>query len=202
MKALYIGLIAALLGSVAGADDFDSCKACHGQSGEGNSALSAPAIAGNLSPYLLRQLRAFKTQSRGGDNDTANAQTMSAAVVALSDEQLIAAAEHFSSLSPAELATSDATHRQASGYYQALCGSCHGPNGEGNTHLSAPRIAGLSNAYLTQQIRSFQSGARQQIDEPYARQMQRMVNEVDDDMMERIIRHIGTLNGEAYLESH
>lgn len=202
MKALYIGLVMVLLSSAADANDFDSCKACHGQSGEGNSALSAPAIAGNLSPYLLRQLQAFKTQTRGGSDDTASAQTMSAAVVTLSDEQLVAAAEYFSSLSAAELSSTDATDRQASGYYQALCGSCHGPNGEGNKHLSAPRIAGLSNVYLSQQIQSFKGGVRQQINDPYARQMQRMVNEVDDDMMERIIRHIGTLNGEAYLESH
>jgi thiosulfate dehydrogenase len=42
----------------------------------------------------------------------------------------------------------------------AACASCHGAAGEGNATLSAPRIAGLSSAYLDAQLKAFADGRR------------------------------------------
>ncbi|MGS0730837.1 c-type cytochrome, partial [Shewanella sp. 0m-11] len=42
----------------------------------------------------------------------------------------------------------------------ALCGSCHGPQGQGVEPLG-PRLAGLSADYIVNQIVLFQSGKRQ-----------------------------------------
>ncbi|HEX7081172.1 MAG TPA: c-type cytochrome [Gammaproteobacteria bacterium] len=42
----------------------------------------------------------------------------------------------------------------------AVCSACHGPQGEGNQQLNAPRIAGIEPWYLTRQIRHFQEGIR------------------------------------------
>lgn len=42
----------------------------------------------------------------------------------------------------------------------ALCGSCHGPQGQGVEPLG-PRLAGLSSQYIQQQIKLFQAGTRQ-----------------------------------------
>ncbi|MCG9695583.1 c-type cytochrome [Shewanella sp. Isolate11] len=41
-----------------------------------------------------------------------------------------------------------------------LCGSCHGPTGQGVEPLG-PRLAGLSAEYISQQIKLFQTGKRQ-----------------------------------------
>ncbi len=42
----------------------------------------------------------------------------------------------------------------------ALCGSCHGPQGQGIEPLG-PRLAGLSSDYIAKQITLFQTGKRQ-----------------------------------------
>lgn len=42
----------------------------------------------------------------------------------------------------------------------ALCGSCHGPQGQGVEPLG-PRLAGLSSDYIVKQIKLFQTGKRQ-----------------------------------------
>lgn len=41
-----------------------------------------------------------------------------------------------------------------------LCGSCHGPQGQGVEPLG-PRLAGLSSVYIAKQIQLFQTGVRQ-----------------------------------------
>ena len=39
---------------------YNTCKACHGESGQGNEKLKAPALANTDSWYLYRQLVNFK----------------------------------------------------------------------------------------------------------------------------------------------
>jgi cytochrome c553 len=43
----------------------------------------------------------------------------------------------------------------------AACVSCHGAKGEGNAAAGFPRLAGLSSAYLSQQLENFAGGKRQ-----------------------------------------
>ena len=42
----------------------------------------------------------------------------------------------------------------------ANCVACHGPEGLGNKLLNAPSIAGLSEKYVTEQLKKFKSGVR------------------------------------------
>jgi cytochrome c oxidase subunit 2 len=42
----------------------------------------------------------------------------------------------------------------------AVCASCHGPQGEGNPALHAPKLAGQGDWYLKRQLRQFKHGAR------------------------------------------
>ncbi|HVS77980.1 MAG TPA: c-type cytochrome, partial [Steroidobacteraceae bacterium] len=42
----------------------------------------------------------------------------------------------------------------------SLCASCHGDRAEGNAALRAPRLQGLSSAYLLRQLQDFRSGRR------------------------------------------
>ena len=41
-----------------------------------------------------------------------------------------------------------------------VCQACHGPNGEGNQQLGAPRIAGQKDWYLRRQLWNFRAGVR------------------------------------------
>lgn len=42
----------------------------------------------------------------------------------------------------------------------AVCAGCHGANGEGNTALNAPKLAGQQEWYVSRQIKNFQKGIR------------------------------------------
>jgi cytochrome c oxidase subunit 2 len=42
----------------------------------------------------------------------------------------------------------------------AVCMACHGPSGEGNPALNAPRLAGQEAWYLRRQIHAFRNGTR------------------------------------------
>lgn len=60
-----------------------SCSGCHGASGEGNSALKAPALAGQTDWYLVTQLERFRAGERGfaPQDDLGNQMRAAAAVV-------------------------------------------------------------------------------------------------------------------------
>ena len=78
-----------------------SCSACHGQSGEGNAALSAPRIAGLSLVYLRTQLHNFKEGRRGASAVDVQGQMMRNSLQALNSEaDLQALAYYFSTLEP------------------------------------------------------------------------------------------------------
>lgn len=74
MKKLVNPVIATALllasGSVLAADaeagkaKSAMCVACHGANGEGNAAMVAPKLAGQLEVYLAAQMKAFKAGTR------------------------------------------------------------------------------------------------------------------------------------------
>lgn len=46
---------------------YSLCESCHGAKGEGNQALSAPALTARTDWYLVTQLRNYKAGARGAD---------------------------------------------------------------------------------------------------------------------------------------
>lgn len=68
---------------------YATCTACHGASGEGNSALNAPALAERTDWYLVTQLKNFKTGVRGSDAADAPSAQMRAMAQSLTDEAAI-----------------------------------------------------------------------------------------------------------------
>jgi cytochrome c oxidase subunit 2 len=48
----------------------------------------------------------------------------------------------------------------AGGANYAVCSACHGPQGEGNQQLNAPKLAGLDAWYVRRQLLSYQQGIR------------------------------------------
>jgi cytochrome c oxidase subunit 2 len=162
---------------------YQTCVACHGDAGQGNAALNAPALAGQGSEYLQRQLQHFKSGVRGADpRDTLGAQmTPMAATLSDADIQLIAA---FLTDLPAPAVTPVAGRdlKNGNNYYQSKCGACHGGQAEGNPGLNSPALAMLDAAYLKRQVHNFQQGVRgAHADDKYGRQMRMMSTSLPSD---------------------
>lgn len=76
----------------------------------------------------------------------------------------------------------------------AVCGACHGQQGEGQLALHAPKIAGQSAWYLKKQLQNYKGGLRgAHEDDVYGRQMAPMAATlVNDVAIDNVIAHIQT----------
>ena len=161
--------------AATGQQVYATCAACHGVRAEGNPGLGAPALAGQQTAYLQRQLMNFRSGLRGSHkDDTYGAQMRAASQVVLRDDKTIAAvATYIAALPKTDVKPAgkfDA--RNGNNLYQGKCGACHGGQAEGNEALSAPRLAGLDAAYLKRQHRNFVKGLRgAQPQDRYGKQM-------------------------------
>ena len=72
----------------------------------------------------------------------------------------------------------------------AVCAGCHGPTGAGNEPLKYPKLAGLEEAYVAQQLRDFKSGARQT---PMAATMKAMTAGLSDADIDNLAAYTATL---------
>jgi cytochrome c oxidase subunit 2 len=163
-----IGVYLALLGCGApsiAADNaslFAPCVACHGNKGEGNPALNAPAIAGQDAAYLERQLRNFRSDRRGTHpSDTFGAQ-MRALAKTLGDDAAVTKVASYVAGLPRTVSATPARGDLHNGknLYNGNCGTCHGGTAEGNPALKSPRLAGLDAAYIKSQFAHFRDGLR------------------------------------------
>lgn len=76
----------------------------------------------------------------------------------------------------------------------ALCGTCHGAQGEGNLALNAPSLSGMSSWYLTRQLHYYKQGVRGvHKDDLLGKQMASMAATLPDDQ--------AVINIAAYIES-
>lgn len=143
-----------------GAKLFRLCTQCHGNAGEGNQAIGAPAISGLPGWYVQSQLVKFSSGLRGKHFDDiagmrmrpmalwliapARAERVAKGEPAIStelDENIRDVAAHVGKLAPANPAPTITGGNVAAGEAQwALCGSCHGMQGEGSEPQSAPPL--------------------------------------------------------------
>ena len=198
LAGLSITSVVQAADSVQGKALFDAtCVACHGAQGQGNPALSAPALAGQQAAYLQRQLLNFRSGMRGtADGDTGAAQMVPMAKSLPDDAAVTAVADYLASLpaveAPANVSGGDAA--LGAKLYQSKCGSCHGGKAEGNPAFSAPALAGQSDSYLQTQFNNFKQGKRgyQQADR-YGRQMKLMANTINDSEFLDVLAYLNTL---------
>ncbi|MBM0106742.1 cytochrome c [Steroidobacter sp. S1-65] len=164
--ALTLGTLWLMCSSTCFADDgeklFAPCVACHGNKGEGNAALHAPAIAGQDAAYIERQLHNFRSRRRGADGSDALGAQMQAAATALGDDAAVAKIASYIAKLPRTFNAKPASGNLHNGnnLYQGKCGACHGGKAEGNPALQAPRLAGLDAAYIQRQFAHFRDGVR------------------------------------------
>jgi len=144
-----------------GAAQYAVCAACHGQQGEGVKAMNAPKLAGQPAWYLKRQIQYYKEGLRGTHQDDVLGRQMIAMVATLADDAAINnVVAHIQTLpdKAAEQTIEGDLARGAKLY--TVCAYCHGGEGMGLQALNAPRIAGMSDWYLAQQLQNFKSGVR------------------------------------------
>ncbi|MGR9116550.1 MAG: c-type cytochrome [Gammaproteobacteria bacterium] len=171
----------------AGKEKATACAGCHGE--DGNSMVSTfPKLAQQHSPYLIKELRAFKSGSR--DNAMMNALAM-----ALSEEDMTDIAAYYSaqkikanslpvlesedededededaeaveSNKPSEeldelLALGSDLYRNGDLKREvSACIACHGPFGEGNKPAAFPALRSQHADYLIKALSDFKAGVR------------------------------------------
>ena len=153
------GAAIALQGNGRGAP---ACTGCHGPQGRGGGLF--PRIAGQPAGYLQRQLRDF----RAGRRDNPMMQPVAAR---LSDADIAALADYFSSLHPPFTAQTAALPEAAALRGRQLvtagdwrhgvpaCARCHGPDLAG-VSPEIPALAGQSPQYMRKALRDFQEKNR------------------------------------------
>ncbi len=144
-----------------GAELFQVCAACHGEYGEGNKALNAPANAGQNEWYVIRQLKNFRAGIRGADpNDTFGIQMRPMAMNLPDDQAVEDVAAFIVSLSEPELVKTIEGDIAAGKKAFEPCVPCHGERGEGSKSLNAPRLSKQHDWYIVRQIQNFKAGIR------------------------------------------
>lgn len=172
-----------------------SCSSCHGEHGEGSAPIHAPPIAGQLPAYLSKQLRNFRDGIRGANKGDKYGQQMALMAANLRDNQAIDALAEFAAVMPLTINTQSVSGDIARGKgVYAQCVACHGATGTGNDALLAPRLAGIDDWYLLQQLKHFRSGVRgYALDDVYGKQMRAAVEALDDDALRDVVAYINAL---------
>jgi cytochrome c553 len=141
------------------------CGACHGV--DGNSLVPMyPSLAGQGSSYIAKQLADFKTGlTSGGKEGRVNA-IMGGMAMALSEQDMLDLGAYYSA-QPAKYAggaTSDVGKKLYFGgdieRGITACIACHGADAKGMSQAGFPALGGQNAMYLTAQLESFRSGAR------------------------------------------
>lgn len=182
--------------TVAGKSQFATCAACHGQNGEGNAAMNAPALAGLPAWYITRQLAYYKQGIRGAHEDDVYGKQMAPMASVLADDQAVrnvtAYIETLDTPDASDTIEGDAAHG-ASLYVS--CGACHGAQAQGNYALQAPRLAGQDDWYLKRQLQNFRDGVRgAHTEDSYGHQMVLMARSLkNEDSINDLLAYLNTL---------
>jgi cytochrome c553 len=172
---------------------YASCTSCHGEQGQGNTALNAPALAGQYDWYLKRQLQHFANGVRGSQAEDIHGKIMVPFARLIANEELQqAVAVYISQLKPVPaIVELNGDLKNGSRYYQAKCGACHGGKAQGNVSFNAPKLSGLDPQYLSRQMNNFKQGIRgQHQEDKWGRQMAMMSTTVSDQELADILFYI------------
>jgi cytochrome c553 len=142
-----------------GQELFQTCAACHGETGAGTEDGEIPAIAGQHGSVLLKQLTDFRHEQRWNER----MQNFTDRHHLTTAQDLTDVAAYVASLPrfpPGAKGRGDGrTLSQGASVYFRQCERCHGPLGQGDLLRNRPRLAGQHYAYLLRQMQ--QTAARQ-----------------------------------------
>lgn len=179
------------------------CMGCHGP--DGNSPADMwPKIAGQLQPYLVKQLHDFKDGRRKNEQ-------MSPMAAPLSDQDMEDLAAFFASqkVSPAAagkpelVAAGQKVYTRGKGRPAVVpaCIGCHSPAGQGKADWAdlkmkappttlAPSIGGQHPAYIARQLAAYKSGERAN---DVGRVMRDIAGRLDDADIAAVAEYAATL---------
>jgi cytochrome c oxidase subunit 2 len=172
---------------------YQQCAACHGQNGEGNESLNSPALAGQFDWYLTKQINNFAKDIRGAHEKDIFGMQMLPMAKQLNQENDVPALVAYIQSLPVIKSQFNEPGNMANGsrYYQGKCGACHGGTGQGNKALNAPKLTGLSEAYLQRQMANFSNGIRgYKSEDKLGRQMAMMAKTTSGQELNDIIYYI------------
>ena len=183
------------VGMARGEELFETCAPCHGDAGEGNPAIQAPAIAGLPQWYLESQLEGFKAGFRGKHADDLPALRMRPMAITLTrDGDVESVAEYVASLAPTFPASTLHGNAGAGAATYQVCVACHGEDGLGDELLRAPPIVQLHDWYLLEEMKNFRSGARgANPGDTWGLTMRANAVLLDDQAMEDVVAYVQTL---------
>jgi cytochrome c oxidase subunit 2 len=190
------GVVNAAGDPAKGKELFAVCAACHGQNGEGNKLLNAPANGGQDEWYVIRQLRNFRSGVRGSDpKDTYGAQMRPMAMQLADDQAVEDVAAYVANLPAPQVEANVEGNAEAGKNAFQPCVACHGANGEGNKSLNAPRLSNQHDWYIVRQLQNFKSGVRgTHAKDIYGQQMRPMAQILaTDEQVNDVTAYISTL---------
>nr|VFJ69730.1 MAG: Cytochrome c553 [Candidatus Kentron sp. FM]VFJ73382.1 MAG: Cytochrome c553 [Candidatus Kentron sp. FM]VFK19088.1 MAG: Cytochrome c553 [Candidatus Kentron sp. FM] len=169
------------------------CAGCHGA--DGNSMVPTfPKLAGQHAPYLLKQLKDFKSATERSNG------IMQGQVATLTDEDMQNLAAYFASQKKTIGTAQGSSEVIALGkkiYHGGnaetgvpACMACHGPLGVGNSLAGFPSLAGQHATYTSAQLKSFRSEARKNDAKSMMRTTARMLT---DQEIEAVSQYIAGL---------
>jgi len=182
--------------ATAGQAAYATCVACHGANGEGNPALNAPKLAGLDDWYLKRQLEHYKARIRGSEEgDLLGMQMQGMAATLFNEAAVDNVVAYIGTLPDTPAATTIQGDVEAGKELYETCVNCHGSQGQGIWAMNAPRMAGMSDWYVAQQLRNFRDGLRGvHPDDRYGRQMAQMAMMLNEEQeINDLIAYMNTL---------
>jgi cytochrome c553 len=146
----------------------ESCKACHGQRGEGLPAENrdgeiipaVPALAGQVANYTYKQLRDYFNDDRSNESMTGIAKS-------LSEQDAADVSAWFASISLPKSPNDDKNVSAAETLVKdgdgkrilPPCFVCHGANGQGE-RMDIPSLAGQQADYFERTLLAYKNGQR------------------------------------------
>jgi cytochrome c553 len=146
----------------------ETCKACHGQQGEGMAAETRddekipaiPALAGQVANYTFKQLRDYFNGNRTNDSMTGIAK-------GLSEQDAADLASWYASLPSPKPSGNNENIGNAESLVEAgdgkrilpPCFVCHGANGQGEK-IDIPSLAGQQADYVEQTLKQYKNSER------------------------------------------
>lgn len=168
------------------------CVSCHGAHGEGREALDGPRIGDLSANYVAITLKGYRDGAIVIPEDNDSARAMVNIARGLTDDQIDQLAVTVESLSPKPLAAT-APVDGGEDAYQA-CAACHGPDARGVAATGGPDLLYQAPDFLASQLKAYRDGHRGGAgSSPLAPAMAATVAGMDDDAIDLVVGHIGSL---------
>lgn len=150
----------------------EHCARCHGPQAYGNADEVIPALAGQLSIYVIKQLVDLAEGARA----SADMHRIASKKSLSTPQGLRDVAGYLALLDPNPNPETGDGSQLAMGkrYYQGLCAYCHGAQGEGNEAHATPALRRQHYSYLLMQMRDLSSEHRYGVDVAIVETLQRL----------------------------